>query len=198
MEDKNIIMILVIVIVILAAVIGIAILHPFDSKEPSKIKITSNKTLTEGESLSVKLTDLNKTAIPKQNVNITVTNAKGKVVADKVVKTDSKGKAKMDLKLKKGKYNVNVTYGGNENYTGNNTTQKLTIKEKETVAASQPTSSSDTYVERSDGTLTYGYKDGRYGFWTPSGNFIEDKSRALRGEDPVEPFMRDGSFYNQM
>lgn len=66
MEDKNIIMILVIVIVILAAVIGIAILHPFDSKEPSKIKITSNKTLTEGESLSVKLTDLNKTAIPKK------------------------------------------------------------------------------------------------------------------------------------
>lgn len=198
MEDKNIIMVLVIVIVILAAVIGIAILHPFDSKEPSKIKITSNKTLTEGESLSVKLTDLNKTAIPKQNVNITVTNAKGKVVADKVVKTDSKGKAKMDLKLKKGKYNVNVTYGGNENYTGNNTTQKLTIKEEEKVVASQPTSSSDTYVERSDGTLTYGYKDGRYGFWTPSGNFIEDKSRALRGEDPVEPFMRDGSFYNQM
>lgn len=198
MEDKNIIMILVIVIVILAAVIGIAILHPFDSKEPCKIKITSNKTLTEGESLSVKLTDLNKTAIPKQNVNITVTNAKGKVVADKVVKTDSKGKAKMDLKLKKGKYNVNVTYGGNENYTGNNTTQKLTIKEEEKVVASQPTSSSDTYVERSDGTLTYGYKDGRYGFWTPSGNFIEDKSRALRGEDPVEPFMRDGSFYNQM
>lgn len=198
MEDKNIIMILVIVIVILAAVIGIAILHPFDSKEPSKIKITSNKTLTEGESLSVKLTDLNKTAIPKQNVNITVTNAKGKVVADKVVKTDSKGKAKMDLKLKKGKYDVNVTYGGNENYTGNNTTQKLTIKEEEKVVASQPTSSSDTYVERSDGTLTYGYKDGRYGFWTPSGNFIEDKSRALRGEDPVEPFMRDGSFYNQM
>lgn len=198
MEDKNIIMVLVIVIVILAAVIGIAILHPFYSKEPSKIKITSNKTLTEGESLSVKLTDLNKTAIPKQNVNITVTNAKGKVVADKVVKTDSKGKAKMDLKLKKGKYNVNVTYGGNENYTGNNTTQKLTIKEEEKVVASQPTSSSDTYVERSDGTLTYGYKDGRYGFWTPSGNFIEDKSRALRGEDPVEPFMRDGSFYNQM
>lgn len=198
MEDKNIIMVLVIVIVILAAVIGIAILHPFDSKEPSKIKITSNKTLTEGESLSVKLTDLNKTAIPKQNVNITVTNAKGKVVADKVVKTDSKGKAKMDLKLKKGKYNVNVTYGGNENYTGNNTTQKLTIKEEEKVVASQSTSSSDTYVERSDGTLTYGYKDGRYGFWTPSGNFIEDKSRALRGEDPVEPFMRDGSFYNQM
>ena len=198
MEDKNIIIMLVVIIVILAAVIGITLLHPFDSKEPSKIKITSNKTLIEGDNLSIKLTDVNKTAIPKQMVNITITNAKGKVVSDKVVKTDSKGKAKLDLNLKKGKYKVNVTYGGNENYTGSNTTQKLTIKEEEKVVASQPSSSSDTYVERSDGTLTYGYKDGRYGFWTPSGNFIEDKSRALRGEDPVEPFMRDGSFYNQM
>ena len=36
----------------------------------------------------------------------------------------------MDLKLKKGKYTVLVAYGGNENYTGNNTTQKLTINEE--------------------------------------------------------------------
>ena len=40
---------------------------------------------------------------------------------DDVVKTNSKGKASLDLDLKKGKYIVNVTYVGNENYTGNNT-----------------------------------------------------------------------------
>lgn len=34
------------------------------------------------------------------------------------------------MDLKKGKYTVNVTYGGNENFTGNNTTQKLKIKEE--------------------------------------------------------------------
>ena len=125
------------------------------------------------------------------------------MVVDDVVKTNSKGKAKLDLDLKKGKYNVNVTYGGNENYTGNNTTQKLTIKEKvvQTQTASSSSSSShssDTYVERTEGGFKYGYKDGRYGFWTPSGNFIEDKSRALAGEDPMEPFMRDGSFNDQL
>ena len=49
---------------------------------------------------------------------------------DDVVKTNSKGKAKLDLDLKKGVYKVVVSYGGNENYTGNNTTTKLTIKEK--------------------------------------------------------------------
>ena len=77
--------------------------------------------------MTVKLTDLNKTPLSKQNVNITIKNDKGKVVANKTVKTDDKGNAKMDLKLKKGEYDVDVRYGGNENYTGNNTTQKLTI-----------------------------------------------------------------------
>ena len=130
MENKNIIIILVVIIVILAAVIGFMALKPMHAKEPTKIKVTSNKTLTEGQDMSVKLTDLNKTPLSKQKVNITIKDSKGKVVANKTVKTDDKGNAKMDLKLKKGNYDVAVSYGGNENYTGNNTTQKLTIKEK--------------------------------------------------------------------
>ena len=129
MENKNIIIILLVIIVILAAAIGFMVLKPMHAKEPTKIKVTSNKTLYEGKDLTVKLTDLNKTPLSKQNVNITVKNDKGKVVANKTVKTDDKGNAKMDLKLKKGNYDVSVSYGGNENYTGNNTTQKLTIKE---------------------------------------------------------------------
>ena len=130
MENKNIIIILVVIIVILAAVIGFMVLKPMHAKEPTKIKVTSNKTLSEGQDMSVKLTDLNKTPLSKQKVNITIKDSKGKVVANKTVKTDDKGNAKMDLKLKKGNYDVAVSYGGNENYSGNNTTQKLTIKEK--------------------------------------------------------------------
>ena len=198
MESKNIIIILIVIIVILAAAIGFMVLKPMHAKEPTKIKVDSNKTIYEGDNLSVKLTDLNKTPLSKQKVNITVKDSKGKVVTNKTVKTNSKGKAKLDLNLKKGKYNVSVSYGGNENYTGNNTTQKLMVKEKEKVAESQPTHSTDTYIERTEGNLKYGYKDGRYGFWTPSGNFIEDKSRAISGEDPKEPFMRDGDFYSQL
>ena len=136
------------IIVILAAAIGFTVLNPMHAKEPTKIKVTSNKTLSEGDDLSVKLTDLNKTPLSKQNVNITVKDSKGKVVANKTVKTNDKGNAKMDLNLKKGKYDVSVTYGGNENYTGNNTTQKLTIKEK--VAQAQPTSSQSSSGNRYD------------------------------------------------
>lgn len=151
MENKNIIIILVAVIVILAAAVGLILLNPMHAKEPTKIKITSDKDQYEGGKISIKLTDLNKTPVSKEIVNITITNKKGKVVVDDVVKTNSKGKAKLDLDLKKGKYKVNVTYEGNENYTGNSTTQKLTIKEEEVVEAeveysSQPqTSSGNSY-----------------------------------------------------
>ena len=133
MENKHIIIILLVIIVILAAAIGFMLLNPNHAKEPVKIKITSDKEQYEGGELSIMLTDLNKTPISKEIVNITITNSKGKVVVDDVVKTDSKGNAKLDLDLKKGKYNITVSYGGNENYTGNNTTQKLTIKEEEVV-----------------------------------------------------------------
>lgn len=203
MDDKKIIIILVAVIAVLAVAVGVMFMQQ-NAPEPTIVKITSDKSQYEGGELSISLTDSNKTVIAKEIVNVTVTNSKGKVVVDDVVKTNSKGKAKLELDLKKGKYTVNVTYGGNENYTGNNTTQKLTIKEKEVVqtqsssSSSSSASSSDTYVEREEDGFKYGYKDGRYGFWTPSGNFIEDKSRALAGEDPMEPFMRDGSFNDQL
>ena len=131
--------------------IGITVLHPFDTKQASKVKITSNKTLTEGDNLTVKLTDLNKTPISKEKVNIIIKDSKGKVVANKTVQTNDKGNAKMDLDLKKGKYDVSAVYGGNKNYTGNNTTQKLTIKEEEKVveatveqSSSEPQYLSDT------------------------------------------------------
>lgn len=130
MENKSIVIILVIVIIVLAAVLGAMILQPTMTKDATKLKITSNKTLYEGEDLTIQLTDLNKTALSNQKVKITVMNEKGKIILNKTVKTNSKGNAKLDLDLKKGNYKVGVRYNGNENYTGNNTTQKLTIKEK--------------------------------------------------------------------
>ena len=196
--DKNKIIIIVLIVIIAALLVGwVAMMMPNMAKQDTKLKFKSNSTLTEGESLKVKLTDANGTALANQTVNITITGKNGSSDYHSVV-TNKKGIGTLKLDKNPGKYTVNVTYGGNENYTGNTTTQKLTVKEEEKVVASQTSSSSDTYVERSDGTLTYGYKDGRYGFWTPSGNFIEDKSRALSGEDPVEPFMRDGDFYSQL
>ena len=57
---------MIVIIVILAAAIGFMVLKPMHAKEPTKIKVTSNKTIYEGENISVKLTDLNKTPLSKQ------------------------------------------------------------------------------------------------------------------------------------
>ncbi len=145
MENKHIIIILLIVIVVLSAAIAAALFAPSVAKEPSKINITSNSSQYEKGELSILLSDLNDTPISKEIVNITVTDDKGKVVVDDVVKTDAQGKAKLDLELEKGEYVVNASYGGNENYTGNSTVQKLTIKE-EAVESQSDYSSSDDYV----------------------------------------------------
>lgn len=151
MESKNGVILLIAIIAVLGLVIGVMFSQTTTAKEPTEIKITSNKTLFKGDDLSVKLTDLNKTSLSKEKVKIIIKDSKGKIVINKTVKTNSKGNAKLDLDLKKGKYDVQVTYSGNENYTGNNTTQKLTIKEKEKVveatveqSSSEPQYLSDT------------------------------------------------------
>ena len=147
MENKHIIIILIVIIIILLAAIGLMFFNSTTAKEPTKIKITSDKEQYEDGKLKIQLTDLNKTGLSKEVVNITVTNKKGKVVVDDVVKTDKKGKAKLDFDLKKGKYVVNVNYGGNENYTGCNATQKLKIKKEvvKTEVTSSQSSSGNQY-----------------------------------------------------
>ena len=180
MENRNIIIILLVVIVVCAAAIGFALFNPTHAKEPTKIKITSDKEQYKKDAkLSIELKDLNKTPLSKEIVNVTITDKNGKVVVDDVLRTDSKGKAKLDLNLKKGKYKVNVTYGGNENYTGNNTTQNLKIKEKAAKANVESSSSDESY--------TYSRQAGRYirdsGDWSQSAN--GDQIYSYKGDDGV-------------
>ena len=78
MENKNIIIMLIVIIVILVAALGVMFLQANNTKESTKIKITSNKTLTEGDNLSIKLTDSNSTAISNETVKITILDKKGK------------------------------------------------------------------------------------------------------------------------
>ena len=149
MESKHILIILVILIVVIGVAVGVMFMPSSNAHKDSKITVTSNKTLYKGDNLTVKLTDLNKTPIKKAKVNVTITDKNGKVVANKTLKTNSKGAAHMKVDLGKGKYTVNVTFAGDANYTGNNTTQKLTIKQKETVTE-QPVVQQESSSESSE------------------------------------------------
>lgn len=101
MENKNIIVALIIIIVVFAAVLGVVFFYSTNAKKSSEIKITSNKTLSAGDSLSVKLTGLNNTAISNETVKITIKDSNGNFAVNKTVKTNTKGKASLDLDLKK-------------------------------------------------------------------------------------------------
>ena len=149
MDTKNIIIVLlVIIVVIMAVLLGSMFMPSLNAQKDSKIAIVSDKTLQKGDNLTVKLTDLNKTPISKGVVNVTVTDKNGKVVVNESVKTNSKGKANVDLDLDPGKYTVNVTFGGNDNFTANSTSKKITIEEKAAeVAPSSSTEDTSSYSE---------------------------------------------------
>ena len=149
MDTKNIIIVLlVIIVVIMAVILGSMFMPSLNAQKDSKIAIVSDKTLNVGDNLTVKLTDLNKTPISKGVVNVTVSDKNGKVVVNESVKTNSKGKANVDLDLDPGKYTVNVTFGGNDNFTANSTSKKITIEEKAAeVAPSSSTEDTSSYSE---------------------------------------------------
>lgn len=178
MENRNIIIILLVIIVALAAAIGFVLLNPTHAKEPCKIKITSDKEQYEGGELSIVLTDLNNTPLSREIVNITVTDKNGSIVVDNVVKTNAKGNATFDLNLEIGEYTVNVTYGGNENYTGNTTTQKLKINE-EVVEEPEPSDSSSS----SSGDTNAIYYDSKYNiYYNGEGVIVNPDGHHAQGE----------------
>lgn len=127
--DKNQWIIVGLVIVIIALIIGLAVMMQPPTKENVKLTIKNKKVIEEGENVKIQLTDMNGTPIKDQTVNMSVTDKDGTTDYHSVV-TNEKGVGKLKLDKSPGKYTVNCTYGGNENYTANTTNQTLKIKEK--------------------------------------------------------------------
>jgi len=149
MNYNKIIIVLVIVLVVIV-VAGVLFLNPGHAKVDSKVIVTSNSTLNDGDNFTIRLTDLNNTSIANQTVNVTIIDANGGK-NPQVITTDAKGDGSLQLNgLAVGNYTINVTYGGNDNYTSCNTTQKLEMKEKvvPTVSSSSSTDTSSASSQK--------------------------------------------------
>lgn len=145
---------MVAVIIILAVAVGVMYFQSMNVSEQSIVKITSDNALYEGNDLSVELSDLNKTPISDADIDIVIKDKDGDIVVNGMVKTDSKGKAKLNLDLSKGKYDIEAIFNGNDNFTLSNATQKLTIEEVKTETVSSndyPEYSADLGYYRSTG-----------------------------------------------
>ena len=112
------------IVIIAALLVGVVAMMPNTKKQDTKLTFESNATLTEGDSIKIKLTDVNGTAIANQKVNITITDKNNASDYHSVV-TDEDGGGKIKLDKEPGEYTVTISYDGNDNYTASNATQNL-------------------------------------------------------------------------
>jgi ABC-type Na+ efflux pump permease subunit len=195
--DKNKMIILALIVVIAALLVGMAaMMMPNMGKQDTKLKFKSNSTLTEGDSLKVKLTDANGTAMANQTVNIIITN-KNKSTDHSVV-TNEKGVGTLKMDKNAGKYNVTVSYGGNDKYNGCNVTKKITIEEKVAEATVSETSAQSS---QSGGSSTHTIigEDGYYYTVDDNGNFLENlgSSKQYRPNEPNSVYYPDAEPANR-
>ena len=174
--EKNQIIILALIIVIVALLVGVvAMMMPNFAKKDTALKFKGNSTISEGDSIQIKLTDADGNPISGAKVNVTVTN-KDKSSDYHSVETNDQGVGKLTLDKEDGKYTITVTYGGNDKYKGCNATKTITIEKEaeQTSSDSSSTSSSSSsksaYAYKSDGTPMYSqaevdqYMYNKYGY----------------------------------
>lgn len=130
--DKKELIIIGIIIIIGAAAAGIMFM-PGDSAKYTTLDVL-NKGAVGGENgtIYVKLTDEDKTSLSDKEVHIKLTDDKNNVIFEDTSKTHVTGVAFAKINnISSGEYNLNVTYDGDENYTGCSISQKLTVGEGE-------------------------------------------------------------------
>jgi hypothetical protein len=165
-----------IIIAILAA--GIVVLNPFAAKVDTAISITSSQELTEGDSLSISLTDINSRPVSGALIQINITDLNGSTT-QKTLTTDASGNGVIALgDLTSGQYMINVSYDGNSSFKSSFASQNININPKvvqsvSTESAAQSSIHPGFTPSYKEGPLTYGYKGDRWGFVTPTGNFFE-------------------------
>lgn len=129
MNLKNILLVVAIIIIIIGT-FTFLFSHQAHPKADSKIIITSDANLTEGDTFSVKLTDMNSTPISNQTLNVTIIDSSGKA-NQQTLTTNETGEASFEVDNSTlGNCVVKVKYGGNDKFNGCNFTDNIIINQK--------------------------------------------------------------------
>ena len=103
---------------------------PASAQATLKVNKMSTKIVASNYAMFIKKATYYKVTLKDSNGN-PLSNQKVKIKVNKktsTVKTNSKGVAKVKLKLKKGTYKVTITYAGNNKYNSVKTTKKIVVK----------------------------------------------------------------------
>ena len=142
MNSRDIIIICATVIILLA--IGIFIMaNPFGGAgETAILTMESKQQLNEGDSLILKLSDENKTAISGERIEINLTHGSNGVTENFTLKTNENGECRLE-DLIADNFTLSAKFNGNKDYKPAMITGTIYVKKK--ANPSSQTSRSDKY-----------------------------------------------------
>lgn len=143
--DKYKITICVLVAIVIVLLVGLVAVMPHENKQNTNLTFLNGQELNEGDSIQIKLTDANGTALANQTVNITVTD-KDRISDYHSVVTNGEGIGTLKLNKSAGEYNITISYGGNDKYLNSSSTQKVTVKQTVSESVGSTTNNGD-YLE---------------------------------------------------
>ena len=120
------------VLAVVAAVLAIFMIFPSEEgvDKTSNIEILGNGTIGVNGTLNVKLSSGDGIALKDKTVHVSVRDENGSVVFEDSAQTHVNGVANVKIaNVSAGEYEVNVTFDGDNNYTGSSIVEKLIIDE---------------------------------------------------------------------
>ena len=116
--------------IILLLLIGIFVMFGMNGEEQTSIlTMTSSSSLTEGDSLVLKLNDENGSAIAGQRIEINLTHASNGITENFTLKTNEKGECKLE-DLIADNFTVLAKYYGNKEYKPATLSGQIHVKKK--------------------------------------------------------------------
>ena len=186
MNSRDIIIICTTVIILLA--IGIFLMaNPFGSGETAILTMESSQSLTEGDSLILKLSDENKTPIAGQRIEINLTHGSNGITENFTLKTNENGECRLE-DLIADNFTLSAKYNGNKNYkqatlsgniyvkkkasASNNDKYKTDNKVDDVIDGWDPKEHEVSREDLGDGTYRITYDDGYFRIVDEEGNIL--------------------------
>jgi hypothetical protein len=184
MNTRDLIIICFTAILLLS--LGIFILFNSNGGDTSILTMTNSPTLTEGDSLILKLNDENGSAIPNQKIEINLTHKDNGITENFTLKTNSNGECKLE-DLPAGNFSLIAKYYGSKHYKESTISGDLTVNKKASNSNNKTNSSNaDKNKYKSD------YKvDDVINGWDPSEHEV---SREDLGDGTTRITYDDGYF----
>ena len=186
MNSRDIIIICTTVIILLA--IGIFLMaNPFGSGETAILTMESSQSLTEGDSLILKLSDENKTPIAGQRIDINLTHGSNGITENFPLKTNADGECRLE-DLIADNFTLTAKYKGNKDYkqatlsgniyvkkkasASNNDKYKTDNKVDDVIDGWDPKEHEVSREALGDGTYRITYDDGYFRIVDEDGNIL--------------------------